>query len=137
MLAQCAAFLSSPVLPSPAAISAASTNVPCAGPRPLKMAADSVEERKQRMMEKARANMDRRAAMRPKKTYRPPITYPRQFTPQMREAQKKLIDSPEMESYMRSLVDRGYMVEIKGKIVSLESGGAASSSGPPAGSDDE
>lgn len=84
------------------------------------MATGSTEERKKRMVEAAKSRMVRRGAMRPKKTYRPPMSYPRQFTPQMREAQKKLIDSPEMESYMKSLIAEGYMVEIGGKPTSAE-----------------
>lgn len=131
-IVQCSAFLPSPVLSTSAMTPAAQGRASRCQSQTLKMATDSMEERKQKMMDKAKDQMSRRAMMRPKKTYRAPITYPRTFTPKLREAQKKLIDSPEMEEYMKTLAERGYMVEIKGKAISLE--GEGGSPAPVSGS---
>lgn len=120
MLAHCTAFLVSPAFPGSVATSAMEGRVTCSRARTLQMSTGSVEERKKKMVEKAKSVMQRRAMMRPKKMYRAPITYPRLFTPELREAQKKLIDSPEMEAYMKSLMERGYMIEIKGKLMGGE-----------------
>lgn len=118
---KCSAFLvSTSLCRSGVATVADEGRVPRLQKRPLQMATESAEERKKRIMEKTKSRMARRAMMRSKKTYRPPISYPRRFTPELRDAQKKLIDSPEMKAYMMSLIEDGYMVEIDGTAVTAE-----------------